>query len=250
MMEKLDTTQTECDKCAGKFCYPFVETNASLPPIDEAPQNCPMRNYGDVMENSAREYDRPEIREFARLASVQEAECYELCADGIHTKIPRIEELIQFAGKCNYKKIGIAFCIGLREEAKLTVKILKGRGFDVSSVCCKLGRIPKENIGLKGEEKIMGPDLMEPICNPIAQAEVLNAQEIDLAVLLGLCIGHDSLFIKYVQSPTTILAVKDRVMAHNPLAALYLSKGPYYSRLNTPIDSTGQGKKVTLPKNV
>jgi len=29
----------------------------------------------------------------------------------------------------------------------------------------------------------------------------------------------------------TVLGVKDRVFGHNPLAALYLSASPYYSRL-------------------
>jgi uncharacterized metal-binding protein len=47
---------------------------------------------------------------------------------------------------------------------------------------------------------------------------------------LGLCIGHDTLFIKYCRVPMTVLAVKDRVTGHNPLAALYLSQS-YYGRL-------------------
>jgi len=44
-------------------------------------------------------------------------------------------------------------------------------------VNCKVGRVPKEEIGLEGREKIMGPDLMEPMCNPVAQAEILNAEK-------------------------------------------------------------------------
>ncbi|HAA89823.1 MAG TPA: hypothetical protein DCE07_04510 [Peptococcaceae bacterium] len=48
--------------------------------------------------------------------------------------------------------------------------------------------------------------------------------------MLGLCIGHDTPFIKYCQAPVTVLAVKDRVTGHNPLAALYLSSS-YYRRL-------------------
>jgi len=82
----------------------------------------------------------------------------------------------------------------------------------------------------------MLPEMFEPICNPIAQAEVINAEGVDLAVQLGLCVGHDSLFIKYCRVPTTVLAVKDRVLGHNPLAAVYLSKGPYYSRLRASSD--------------
>ena len=43
----------------------------------------------------------------------------------------------------------------------------------------------------------------------------------DLNVLVGLCVGHDALFFKYAEAFTTVLAVKDRVTGHNPLAALY-----------------------------
>lgn len=59
---------------------------------------------------------------------------------------------------------------------------------------------------------------------------ILNAENVDLAIMLGLCVGHDTLFIKYCQRPVTVLAVKDRVTGHNPLAALYLSSS-YYRRL-------------------
>jgi uncharacterized metal-binding protein len=86
--------------------------------------------------------------------------------------------------------------------------------------------------------------LMEPMCNPIAQAEVLNAEQVDLAVMLGLCVGHDTLFIKYCRVPCTVLAVKDRVLGHNPLAALYLSTGPYYGRLCQKEEIRAEGPKV------
>ena len=41
--------------------------------------------------------------------------------------------------------------------------------------------------------------------------------------MIGLCVGHDALFIKYSQAPVVPLAAKDRVLAHNPLGALYCS---------------------------
>jgi len=128
--------------------------------------------------------------------------------------------------------------------------ILESKGLDVISVNCKVGRVQKESIGLKEEEKILGPGITETMCNPIAQAEVLNAEDVDLAIMLGLCVGHDTLFLKYILVPCTVLAVKDRVLGHNPLAAAYLSKGPYYGRLRMNIDKAGKGKKVTLPEDV
>jgi uncharacterized metal-binding protein len=49
-------------------------------------------------------------------------------------------------------------------------------------------------------------------------------------VLIGLCVGHDSLFFKHSQAPVTVLVAKDRVLGHNPVAALYTSHS-YYQRL-------------------
>jgi len=68
------------------------------------------------------------------------------------------------------------------------------------------------------------------MCNPISQAMVLNDDKTDFNILLGLCVGHDSLFIKYANAYTTVLVVKDRVLGHNPVAALYTADG-YYQRL-------------------
>jgi len=225
----------------------MVAADAPMPPVEEAPAFCPMRRFPEVLRDVSEAYRLPEVREFARLASVQEAQCYELTPEGIRTRIPRIEETIQFARKCGYSRIGIAFCIGLKEEAKMISSIFENKGLEVVSVNCKVGRVLKEEIGVQGSEKIMGTGLMEPMCNPIAQAEILNAEEVDLAVLLGLCVGHDTLFLKYCRVPCTVLAVKDRVLGHNPLGALYLSKSVYYSRLNAPGQpQAGRPTKIVL----
>jgi uncharacterized metal-binding protein len=190
-----------------------------------------MRHYPTVIKRAEERYQDRATREFARLASVQEAECYELTEEGLKTKITRVEETIQFARKCGFKRLGLAFCIGLREEARQVVTIFEDKGFEMVSVCCKVGRVPKETIRVAPEEKIALPEMFEPMCNPIAQAEVINAEDVQLAIQLGLCVGHDSLFIRHCRPLTTVLAVKDRVLGHNPLAAIYLSKSPYYSRL-------------------
>jgi uncharacterized metal-binding protein len=189
-----------------------------------------MKLMPEVVERAISEYDKPEVGEFARQASLQEFECYEQLPDGRRTKNPRILELIQFAQKCGYKKLGLAFCGGLAKEARMLTEILENKGFEVVSVRCKVGATPKERIGIKPEEKIGGPEKWESMCNPITQAEVMNAENVDLAIMLGLCIGHDILFIKYCRVPMTVIAVKDRVTGHNPLAALYLSDS-YYARL-------------------
>jgi uncharacterized metal-binding protein len=193
-----------------------------------------MKLMPEVYAAALAEYDKPPVKEFARLASVQEFQCYERLPDGLRTKLPRIEELIQFARKCGYKRLGMAHCGGLAHEAGLLSEVLEKNGFEVVSVQCKTGAVPKERIGIKAGEKIAGPEAWETMCNPIVQAMIINRSKVDLAIMLGLCIGHDTLFIKYCDVPLTVLAVKDRVLGHNPLAALYAGN-TYYQRLRNKI---------------
>lgn len=226
-----DALHPMCARCAKVVCSPAIGIDEA-PTLDEAPSFCPMRLFPELVDRAVSEYDKPAVKEFARLASIQEFECYERTDEGMRTKIPRIEELIQFASKCGYKRLGMAFCLGLRKEAQMLTDVLESKGFEVVSVSCKAGATPKQRVGIKPEQHIAGPETWESLCNPIVQAEVLNSEQVDLAIMLGLCIGHDTLFIKYCRVPMTVLAVKDRVTGHNPLAALYLSKSPYYGRLS------------------
>ncbi len=187
------------------------------------------------MIEALKEYENPGTREFARQASIQEGECYANRHQRPYVLQPtktRIVEICEFAQKMGYKRLGLAFCIGLVQEAKAVERIFKSQGFEVISVLCKAGRISKEKIGIKDKEKIFqGTD--EAMCNPIYQAKVLNKAKTEFNVLLGLCVGHDSLFFKYAKAPTTVLAVKDRVTGHNPLAAIYLSNS-YYRKITLP----------------
>ena len=68
------------------------------------------------------------------------------------------------------------------------------------------------------------------MCNPVLQAKLLNKAKTDLNVVVGLCVGHDSLFYKYSEALTTTAVTKDRVLGHNPVAALYTADS-YYSKL-------------------
>ena len=131
----------------------------------------------------------------------------------------RVREIIDFCKEMNYHHIGLAFCVGLSKEAHIFQHILMKNGFEVESLICKLGSINREQIGIK--------DCQTPMCNPIAQAEFLNQQHTDFNIVLGLCVGHDTLFFKYSLAPVTVLAVKDRVLAHNPLGAIYLADSYY-----------------------
>ena len=195
-------------------------------------KGCPTVTRKGVLEEANREYQESAVGEFARQASIQEAECYANRDKQPYIMQPtksRIVEICEFAEKMRYKRLGVAFCIGLVKEAKAVMDILSKRGFEVVSVVCKAGRTSKEKIGIKENEKIFR-DMDEPMCNPIYQAKLLNHEKVDFNVLVGLCVGHDSLFFKFAEAPTTVLAVKDRVTGHNPLAAIYLSDS-YYQKL-------------------
>ncbi|MBQ1281466.1 MAG: DUF1847 domain-containing protein, partial [Oscillospiraceae bacterium] len=74
------------------------------------------------------------------------------------------------------------------------------------------------------------------MCNPIAQAQLMNEQKTEFNIALGLCVGHDSLFFRYSDAPVTVLATKDKVLGHNPVAALYLADGYYKNKLFPPKD--------------
>jgi uncharacterized metal-binding protein len=134
--------------------------------MDKLPAFCPMKQVPGVIKKAAAEYAKPEVKEFARQASKQEFEGYERLPDGLRPKNPRILELIQFAEKCSYKKLGLAFCVGLQSEARVLTEILENHGFEVVSVCCKVGAVPKESIGIKPEEKIGGAENWESCAIP------------------------------------------------------------------------------------
>jgi uncharacterized metal-binding protein len=160
------------------------------------------------------------LLQMARESALVEAEGY--------MRWTRVEETMEFARRIGVSRIGIAFCVGLKDEARLLSRVFAANGLEVESVACKTGGIPKEDIGLEDSQKVR-PGGFEAMCNPIAQARVLNAAGTGLNVVFGLCVGHDSLFIKHSEAPVTCLVAKDRVLAHNPIGALNCSNG-YYRR--------------------
>jgi uncharacterized metal-binding protein len=187
------------------------------------PRFCPMspENEGQTLAEARAVYDDRETQLLARAAACTEAAGY--------CKESRVEEVMSFARRLGVHRLGVASCVGLIREARLLQEILEANGFEVFSVCCKVGSIPKEEIGLSEEEKIR-PGQFEALCNPIGQALLLNEAGTGLNIVVGLCVGHDSLFFRHSAAPVTVLMAKDRVTGHNPAAALYTSHS-YYRRL-------------------
>lgn len=144
-----------------------------------------------------------------------------------YMRYTRVDEVVEFSRRMGFSKIGIATCVGLIEESRVLARILKKNGFDVYCAVCKIGSFLKTDVGVPEESITRTGPVM---CNPIMQAEVLNQAGTDFNVVMGLCVGHDSLFYKYSQALVTTLVAKDRVLAHNPCGALYQA-GAYYKKL-------------------
>ena len=197
----------------------------------KSPKFCPTMNNKEAISNALNELKKPDVMEFAKQASIQEGEGYanrHLDYQKVKPVKPRILETIEFARRMNYKRLGLAFCMGLVKEAKVVEKLLAAEGFEVVSTLCKVGREPKETIGVQDDQKIR-IGCFESMCNPIAQAFVLNSENTDFNIVVGLCVGHDSLFLKYADAPCTVLAAKDRLLGHNPLAAVFTIDSYYRS---------------------
>jgi uncharacterized metal-binding protein len=174
----------------------------------------------ETIEKVRRLYEEEENNKVSVISAQIENEFY--------LKYTRVEEVIEFAGRMGYKKIGIATCVGLIEESRTLARILRRHGFEVYGAVCKIGSFNKTEVGVPEEDITRTGAVM---CNPIMQAEVLNQAETDFNVVMGLCVGHDSLFYKYSKALVTTLVAKDRVLAHNPVGALYQTKA-YYKKLD------------------
>jgi uncharacterized metal-binding protein len=232
MTKKIEATNTDCAGC------PFKNPDRLCMNLEgKHPDNCPTVLQEAVVAAALKEYEKPEVRAFAQQASIQEAEGYAGRDQGygqVKPLKPRILEVAEFARRMRYTRLGLIFCAGLVHEGKRVAEFYQAKGFEVVSTICKFGQVPKETIGLADHQKI-AIGRHESMCNPIAQAMMMNAAGTHFNVLLGLCVGHDSLVFKYSQAPCTVLAAKDRVFGHNPLAAVY-TLDSYYRYLKQPLE--------------
>jgi len=167
-----------------------------------------------IREESERIVRQPEVAEAMRVAAAIEH-------DGYGQWI-RVEEVAKYARDMGLKRLGLAFCIGLVDEARLLQEYFRGKGFKVYSCCCKLGGLSKDDLGM---ERLHPEWDREATCNPVGQALELNRCRTELNLIVGLCVGHDILFTQHSEAPVSTLVVKDRVLGHNPAAALHTRYG-------------------------
>lgn len=208
----------QCAKCPGAYCrsVPLEEIDKNI-----LPEYCPMKTSEEAIKSVIEKYGLDDVKRIYGPATITEKEAYESIR-GVRMAVrPRIKELIEFGKLIHAQKMGIAFCAGMRDEAARIVKILEKSGFGVASVLCKCGGIDKTKLNVLKEYKIGGPLKFEAGCNPVLQAQLLNKAETDINVIVGLCLGHDMLFTMNSKAPVTTLIVKDRLLGHNPVIALY-----------------------------
>jgi len=230
-----DSTKAPAPTCA--VCSVEVTERFCRQEKGKAPINCPSTRAPEIIKETLEILKDPQVMEMVQQASIQEAEAYGGREQGyahVHPVKPRIQETIEFAKKMRFKRICLVFCLGLRKEAEIIHKIFSDNGFETISVMCKAGAVSKEEIGLLREQQI-DQDNFEAMCNPILQALTANYHQSDMNVLFGLCVGHDTLFLRYAKAYNTVLASKDRLLAHNPLAAIYQYDG-YYRYLKKPLE--------------
>jgi len=214
------------------YCPPEVRACRAGEQEERGPGFCPSQVDGEGIADSYDWYQSPFTRRVAQESARVESEGY--------CRWCRVEEICDFAKKMEFRKIGIASCISFVDHARTLSRVLESHGFEVASVACKHGGYAKEGIGLTDAEKVR-PGGHESICNSVSQAEILNRAGTELNVVLGLCVGHDSLFFRHSEGLATTLVAKDRVLAHNPVGALELAD-TYYSRI------WGPEKPATPPK--
>lgn len=204
----METTPRSCIDCGTAGC------NRGKGPF---PEFCLTENLDpEELRAALALYEEEENHTLLLAAAVTECEGYH---------IPRIQEIGRFAQRIGCRRVGIATCVGLINEARLIARHLRLMGLEVYGVGCKVGMVPKHELGLPLECEECG----EYSCNPILQATLLNRIGTQLNVVVGLCVGHDSLFYKYSDAPVTTAITKDRVLSHNPAGALYT--GYYKSQL-------------------
>jgi len=214
----------QCVKCTVRRCSAALPAWAGVEKTYEqgkkVPPSCPTERYPDLIKDAIEKYKLPENMAVNIAYKEVSGKVYNPDKPRERWSWTRIEEIMEYARARGMQSLGIATCFGMLYESRLLSDILEAKGFDVVSVVCLCGEIDPKDVDLKG-------DIM---CNPIMQAEVLNREKTELNIMMGLCVGHDVLFIKHCKGEVTPLGVRDNALGNNPLAALYLSQGRYKSR--------------------
>jgi uncharacterized metal-binding protein len=172
------------------------------------PKYCRAGKFKEIIEETKKKYFEPDI------AKIHMATARILKKGNFEWN--RIQECIEFARELGAKKVGLAVCIACIREGRAMANLLESAGFEVVTVGCMVGAVKPQDTGIP-DELVGGIGIA---CNPLAQAEIMNAEGTQLNFIYGLCVGHDTLFIRHSEAPVTCVAVKDMVTGDNPTVAL------------------------------
>ena len=173
-------TEFSCVDCHVQKCEERPDRSGSregFPQFCVTPEIC-----GEQKEELLKIYSEAKNAQIMKAAAEVEFEGY--------GQLTRVQEIMEFARKIGARKIGIATCVGLIRESQIFAEVLRKHDFEVYGMACKVGQIPKTEVGIPAECEAVGVTM----CNPILQARKLNEAGTELNVVVGLCVGHDSLF--------------------------------------------------------
>ena len=173
------------------------------------PDYCQAQHYIEEIDKANQEYALPRNVDIYAAACIVGGK-----NDGYRA---RIEEAVDFAKTLNLSKVGFAACVAFGNEMAVITRLFQDSDIEVFCASCQIGRSSATDRGVPQLAKY--PD--NSSCNPIAQAEILNAEKTQLNFIVGLCMGHDVLFTRYSKAPVSTLIVKDRLLGNNPAAAVY-----------------------------
>ena len=205
-----------CLNCTGKPCE-FV--------TGDNPEYCLGGAVTQAIHEEVRERYLDPTTHAVYQASVRSSA---LCSD-----LTRVQEIIEFARGLGVRKIGLASCTMMLNEARTFSRILREAGFETYGVACKVESNHRCDLDIHVEEG----NQEAVLCNPIMQARLLEEAGTELNVVVGLCVGHDALFYKNSAAIVTTLACKDHITMNNPCAALYGRDTMYRKRIQETIDA-------------
>jgi uncharacterized metal-binding protein len=177
--------------------------------------NCNLKSCRTAKSCGLESFDRDAIEKKYHQSENQSVvqAAADLVDGGKAGSLSRLQELLEFIPAMGYKKPALAYCYGMEKQAKVMVELFKKHGIQLVGISCTAGAHSQNE--LNQNSSIAGVS-----CNPLSQAEQLNRQGADLAILFGLCLGHDILFSRAFLGDVTTFVVKDRFFAHNPMDAL------------------------------
>ena len=182
--------------------------------VSRMPRTCPTRTHAEVAGDVSGYLGEE------RQALMRAADVTPFRPDG--TLRNRVEEVAHYARSRGMRRIGVAFCVSLLRESQQLARMLQDEGLATELVCCRVGAVDYDGISLPKAH----PDRFAAICNPVAQARLLNERKVDLVAQVGLCVGHDLVLQEECDAPVTTLVVKDRALDHHTVTALRPAVAP------------------------